>query len=111
MRKNLASRAFGWLPLFLVLGSGCSLVYDLSPDQCGTNSDCDHFGPHLTCDSGVCLCKSSACSAVTGGTGGQGGSGGTTGGTLTTGGTGGDAGMMETGGVGAVGGTGGGTGG
>src|SRR3954466_3971892 len=100
MRKNLASRAFGWLPLFLVLGSGCSLVYDLSPDQCGTNSDCDHFGPNLSCDSGVCVCKSSACTSVTsGGTGAKGGAGGTTGGTLSSGGTGGDAGMTDTGGV------------
>lgn len=117
MRKNLASRAFGWLPLILVLGSGCSLVYDLSPDQCGANSDCDHFGPNLTCQTGLCVCLAGhACSAVTttggtGGKGGSGGTGGTTGGTLSTGG---DAGMApETGGTSAVGGggTGGSTGG
>jgi len=113
MRKNLASRALGWVPLFLVFGSGCSLVYDLSPDQCGTNSDCDHFGPNLSCDSGICVCKSSACTAPTsGGTGGKGGSssggtGGTTGGTVSTGG---DAGMApETGGTAAVGGSSGGS--
>lgn len=121
MRKNLASRAFGWLPLFVVLGSGCSLVYDLSPDQCGSNTDCNHFGPNLSCQNGVCVCLSDACSTpmTSGGTGATGGKGGTssggTGGNVggTTGGTtlGGEGGMgPETGGTTTAGGTGGSTG-
>ena len=120
MRKTFASRAVGLLPFFLVLGPSCSLVYDLSPDQCSTNSDCDHFGPGMVCNSGVCACgiKSLCGSGVTGGTGADGGTGGTlfggTGGTnggsggTVTGGTGGDAGALpEVGGSSAVGGTGG----
>lgn len=113
MRKNLASRGFGLLPLLLVLGPSCSLVYDLSPDQCGSDTDCDHFGANLSCRNGICVCLAgNACSSVAsggkGGTGGtSGGAGGSTGGTVTTGGTAGDAGMMETGGTAAIGGTGG----
>ena len=34
--------------------SGCSLIYDLSPDQCGTNSDCDSFGSNYVCEEGMC---------------------------------------------------------
>jgi hypothetical protein len=116
MRKNLASRTLGWLPLLLVLGPSCSLVYDLSPDQCGSNDDCvAHFGPGLTCDSGICTCHDPVCmkgsggatstggSGGTGGTGakGGGGSGGSAGSAL--GGTGGDAGALETGGSAATG--------
>ncbi len=124
MRKNFASRAMGLLPFFLVLGPSCSLVYDLSPDQCGTNDDCAHFGPGMVCNTGICACGNKALcgaggSGATGGTGGDGGTlfggtGGTdggTGGTL-TGGTGGDAGSPpEVGGSSAVGGSGGSTGG
>lgn len=119
MRKTFASRAVGLLPFFLVLGPSCSLVYDLSNDQCSTNADCDHFGPGMVCNSGICACgnKSQCGSGTTGGTGGSGtggttlgGTGGTdggTGGTVLTGGTGGDAGMgPEVGGTSAVGGTG-----
>jgi hypothetical protein len=85
------------------------MVYDLSPDQCGTNADCVHFGADLICEQGIC--KSDPNSAKGGssgkGGGGNGGSGdtsfgGTTGGSL----TGGDAGMgPEVGGTGADGGT------
>jgi hypothetical protein len=121
MRKNFASRALGLLPFFLVLGPSCSLVYDLSPDQCGTNDDCAHFGPGMVCNSGICacgnksLCGTGGTGGTDGGTGGTlfGGTGGTlggTGGTL-TGGTGGDAGSPDTGGTTTVGGTGGSTGG
>jgi hypothetical protein len=122
MRKTFASRAVGLLPFFLVLGPSCSLVYDLSPDQCSTNSDCDHFGPGMVCNSGICACgnKSVCGSGASGGTGGDGtggvlfgGTGGTDGGTGgTLGGTGGDAGAPpEAGGASAMGGTGGSNGG
>jgi hypothetical protein len=104
MRKNFASRAFGPVPLLLLLGSSCSLVYDLSPDQCGSNADCiANFGEGFTCDAGVCTCREASC---TGGSGRGGSTGG--GGTGATGGfsgTGGDAGMSaETGGAGGKGG-------
>jgi hypothetical protein len=117
MRKNLASRALGLAPFLLVLGS-CSLVYDLSPDQCGTNADCTRFGEGVTCDAGICTCHDPACmnmpsaGGATGGGGAKGGNGGTSavGGTSASGGTltGGDAGMADVGGTGgSVGGTGG----
>lgn len=118
MRKNFASRALGLLPFFLVVGPSCSLVYDLSPDQCGTNDDCAHFGEGMTCEAGICTCTNKTlCSASTGGSAGKSGSGGSatlggtggtdggTGGSLS--GTGGDAGMIDMGGTSTVGGTGG----
>jgi hypothetical protein len=44
--------------LCALLGStalfGCSLIYDLSPDQCGTNADCDSFGEDYLCEEGMC---------------------------------------------------------
>src|SRR5687768_11670447 len=44
------SALFGSTALF-----GCSLIYDLSPDQCGTNADCDSFGEGLyLCEEGMC---------------------------------------------------------
>jgi hypothetical protein len=49
---------------------GCSLIYDLSPDQCGTNSDCSSFGSDFRCDEGMCVSNSA------GGSGGSGGSSG-----------------------------------
>lgn len=35
--------------------SGCSFLYDLSPDQCGTNSDCNSFGEFYSCVEGMCV--------------------------------------------------------
>jgi hypothetical protein len=35
--------------------SGCSLIYDLSPDQCGTNADCASFGENYSCVEGMCV--------------------------------------------------------
>src|SRR5262245_40262457 len=47
------SRGFG-----LLLGgaalTGCSLIYDLSPDQCGSTADCDSFGANYICEAGMC---------------------------------------------------------
>lgn len=100
MRKFFASRAFGPIPLLLLLGSSCSLVYDLSPDQCGSNSDCvAHFGEGFTCDSGVCTCREASCSPGTGGSSGKGGTAGTdaSGGTDARGGTAGKGGSSGTG--------------
>ncbi len=99
MRKSFASRALGILPFTLIFGSSCSLVYDLSPDQCGNNSDCARFGKGFICSEGICECPEGAlCDPdPTGGTGGASGTGGDgatggTGGTEPTGGTGGSAG-------------------
>lgn len=34
---------------------GCSLLYDLSPDQCGANAHCaERFGQGFVCDDGLC---------------------------------------------------------
>lgn len=102
MRKTLASRAVAGL--LLILGSSCSLVYDLSPDQCGSNGDCNKFGQGLECVDGVCICDSTECQGLimtggtsnggSGGKGGAGGAGGTAGTAL-----GGDAGEVATGGT------------
>jgi hypothetical protein len=36
-------------------GLGCSLIYDLSPDQCGTSADCESsFGANYVCEEGMC---------------------------------------------------------
>ena len=60
MRKNFASIAFGAISL-LLLGSSCSLVYDLNPDQCASNDDCvTRFGKGYTCDLGICASPTSA---------------------------------------------------
>jgi hypothetical protein len=44
--------------LLSVLGattlSGCSLIYDLSPDQCGSTADCESFGENYVCEEGMC---------------------------------------------------------
>jgi hypothetical protein len=113
MRKRVALRSFGFLlPLALLIGPSCSLVYDLSPDQCGSNDDCNKFGLGLSCQDGLCICASSECqgAVASGGStnggsanGGKGGTGGSTGGVS----VGGDAGDMGTGGTSAVGGSGG----
>lgn len=115
MRKTFASRALGLLPLLLIIGPSCSLVYDLSPDQCGSNDDCTaHFGSGYTCDSGICVCHDQSVCGSKPGTGGM-----NTGGTSAVGGSsgtaavGGDAGAFNEGGAsntGATGGTTGGTG-
>jgi hypothetical protein len=34
--------------------SGCSVMYDLSPDQCGSNADCSSFGDNYFCEEGMC---------------------------------------------------------
>jgi hypothetical protein len=120
MRKSFASRALGLLPFTLILGSSCSLVYDLSPDQCGNNSDCQRmFGADFVCSEGICECPAGTTCDASGGTGGgNGGTGGDTGGvsgTAGTGGsigaTGGDAGTGEVGGTGGTAGASGGKGG
>jgi hypothetical protein len=35
--------------------SGCSFIYDLSPDQCGSSSDCAKFGEFYACEEGMCV--------------------------------------------------------
>jgi hypothetical protein len=107
MRKSFASRALGLLPLTLIFGSSCSLVYDLSPDQCGNSADCVRmFGQGFVCSEGLCECPVGAsCEKGTGGTGGTAGdaASGGTGDTSGVGGSvGGDAGTMESGGVGGA---------
>ena len=95
MRKYFASLAVGVNTLFLVLTSGCSLIYNLDPDQCATNGDCvARFGKGQTCELGICKCREASCM----GSGGAGGSGAETAGTGPVGGMsggqmGGDAGM------------------
>ena len=34
--------------------SGCSQIYDLSPDQCGSSADCASFGENYFCEEGMC---------------------------------------------------------
>jgi hypothetical protein len=88
MRVPSPFRSFGLAGSLLLLASSCSLLYDLSPDQCGTNADCAHFGAGYRCEAGIC--KGS-------GVVGTGGSGGTaTGGRPTT--SGGSGAMTNTGG-------------
>ncbi|HEY3497568.1 MAG TPA: hypothetical protein VGK73_22880 [Polyangiaceae bacterium] len=69
----------GAIAPILGLVSSCSLVYDLSPDQCGKNSDCDSFGQNYRCEEGLCVYfgPSSGGSSGTDGTGGTGDTGGT----------------------------------
>src|SRR5687767_7437073 len=59
--------------LCLLLGSapllGCSLIYDLSPDQCGTNADCDGFGSNYRCEEGMCVSGSGGSGGSAGGKG------------------------------------------
>ena len=101
MRKNFPSLAFAATSLFLLLGSSCSLVYDLNPDQCSTNADCVAlFGKGNTCELGICKCQSASCmgGASSGGNGATGGANGATGGTGDDGGTSANAGSGETGG-------------
>jgi len=104
MRKNFASRALGVIPFLLLLGSSCSLVYDLDPDQCSSTTDCvRRFGQGYVCDVGICLSTSGvAGSGGKDGKGGKGGSSGAIAGTTDDGGMSGDpgtGGMMETAGT------------
>src|SRR5688572_18643702 len=69
----------GVISPILVLASSCSLVYDLSPDQCGKNDDCAHFGTGYTCDEGICVDHSPPPTGGTSGDAGTGGSGATSG--------------------------------
>jgi len=96
MRKNFASLAFGAISLFLLLGSSCSVAYNLSADQCSSNSDCDaRFGKKgYTCDLGICTCKNATCMSAAGASG-KGGSSGSS-----EAGTGADAGENANGGTG-----------
>ena len=104
MRKNFASLAFGATSLFLLLGSSCSLVYNLSPDQCSSNGDCvARFGQGHTCNLGICTTGSPGASGKGGGSGQTGGASGdagesetgATGGKSETGGTGGNGTVAE----------------
>lgn len=99
MRISSLSRAFAILVLTGFVLSSCSLLYDLSPDQCESTSDCQSFGRGFTCQSGVCACVQASCAAT-------GGNAGTSG--ESNGGTSGDAGEgnagTETGGTGLTGG-------
>lgn len=92
------------LASLLLLGSSCSVLYDLSPDQCELNSECASFGSSYVCQAG--LCKSTEQGSGGSGAGGSGNRGGTStsGGRSTTGG-GGSSG--SDGGVGGNGGSGG----
>ena len=97
MRKNFASLAFGAISLFLLFGSSCSLVYNLSPDQCGSNDDCvARFGRGHTCDLGICICQTASCMGSAGSSGKSGGTGGSS--------TVGDGGKSANGGTGDTGG-------
>ncbi len=63
--------------LFLALGmtSACSLVYDLSADQCELDGDCVVKGLGNKCVAGVCDPSSSSTGGIGGGGGGGGGGG------------------------------------
>lgn len=37
--------------------SGCSVLYDLSPDQCGSSADCASFGEDYFCEEGMCKAR------------------------------------------------------
>src|SRR6478752_3888017 len=80
MRSNFAWRTLGTIPLFLLLASSCTALYDLSSDQCGSNDDCvARFGAGYSCDVGIC--KSGLSEGGSGGKGNSGGKGGVAGGT------------------------------
>lgn len=99
-RFSSRSSNFGRLRLgaaaAILLASSCSLVYDLSPDQCGKTSECAKFGPSFTCDEGVCVNHATntggRSSGGAGGSANRGGSGNTSGTSGDTGGTSGDTG-------------------
>src|SRR5688572_30313325 len=71
MRYLSRLELLGGLLISAGLFSACSLVYDLSADQCEVKADCDALGGEFRgreCRAGVCV--------VTGATGGNGGGGG-----------------------------------
>jgi hypothetical protein len=41
--------------LLATLLGACSLTVDTSTTQCTTDTDCEHFGSHPTCQAGVCV--------------------------------------------------------
>jgi hypothetical protein len=43
-----------WLS-FALATTGCSLLVDTSTTQCSTDTDCEHFGTHPSCQAGVCV--------------------------------------------------------
>lgn len=67
----------------LLCASGCSVLYDLSPDQCERSSECDSFGQGYTCEAGICKAPPGGGSSGKngGGTAGEGFGGGGAGGT------------------------------
>ncbi|MEO8182004.1 MAG: hypothetical protein ABI895_24485 [Deltaproteobacteria bacterium] len=75
------------------LGAGCSLLYDLSTDQCAESTDCARFGAGYTCSANVCQAPTDVVGGA--GTGGSAGSGGSQ--------TGGSAGMDQAGSSGSAG--------
>jgi hypothetical protein len=44
-----------WLATCAGLLAGCSLIIDKNETQCETDSDCEHFGGHPSCQAGVCV--------------------------------------------------------
>lgn len=73
----------------VLLGTSCSVLYDLSPDQCGNNKECARFGSGFTCEEGICVDTRPQGGRPSGGRGGSAGTGdeGGTGGSEDTGGT------------------------
>jgi len=59
------------------LGAGCSLLYDLSTEQCSSDADCDIFGAGYTCNAAQ-VCAAPQVGVDQGGSGGDGGSAGST---------------------------------
>lgn len=57
-----------------IFSSACSVLYDLSPDQCGSTADCASVGDRYTCEAGIC--KAPAGRGGAGGGAGKGGTGG-----------------------------------
>jgi hypothetical protein len=99
MRFNFAWRVLGSIPFILLLASSCSVIYDLSADQCTSNDDCiGRFGQGYTCDVGLCITGQNDAGSSGKGGGGKGGSSGATAGTSTDGGTD-DGGTAGTGGT------------
>src|SRR5262245_36882191 len=88
--------------------ASCSMIFDLSPDQCGSTADCKSFGEGFYCEAGTC--KTDAPTGGRGGTSGTSGNSGTSGGG-TTGGGGANGGTGATNGGGGAGGNTGGRGG
>ncbi|HET9958498.1 MAG TPA: hypothetical protein VFQ61_28585 [Polyangiaceae bacterium] len=73
-QRTSAWRVLSGLAGALLWSSSCSLVYDLSPDQCGATPECTgRFGAGYVCEAGLCKKTGSGGRTSTGG----GGSGGT----------------------------------